>query len=168
MNKNVPSSKICTRCKEEKSLTQYQKGRVGTPKEYYFSYCNKCRGAAIKYRLTLNFDSYLTQRLGVIRRRNMDKPFDIDVSYIKNLFELQKNKCFYTGYELTFGFNKGLGRNSLSIDKVIPELGYVQGNIVLCSVRANTIKSDVTLEEMKEWMPKWYRKLKKAKFVTSC
>lgn len=37
--------------------------------------------------------------------------------------------------------------NSPSLDRVIPELGYVKGNIQIISHRANTIKSHGTAEE---------------------
>ena len=45
--------------------------------------------------------------------------------------------------------------NSPSIDRLIPELGYTKGNITVISNRANRIKSDATLEELKlvhSWM----------------
>ena len=37
-----------------------------------------------------------------------------------------------------------------SLDKVIPELGYVPGNIAVISNRANRIKSDSTQEELEK------------------
>ena len=39
--------------------------------------------------------------------------------------------------------------NSPSLDKLIPELGYVKGNVYVISFRANKLKGDATLEEMK-------------------
>ena len=39
--------------------------------------------------------------------------------------------------------------NSPSIDRIVPELGYVKGNIVIISWRANRIKCDATPEELK-------------------
>lgn len=45
--------------------------------------------------------------------------------------------------------------NSPSIDKIVPELGYVKGNIQIISHRANTIKSNATSEELRkvaEWV----------------
>lgn len=38
--------------------------------------------------------------------------------------------------------------SSPSIDRIIPELGYVKGNIRVVSNRANRLKADATLEEM--------------------
>jgi len=47
--------------------------------------------------------------------------------------------------------------NSPSLDKLIPELGYVKGNITVMSVRANRIKNDATRQEIElllHWMNK--------------
>lgn len=41
------------------------------------------------------------------------------------------------------------GFDSPSIDRVVPELGYVRGNVQIISHRANTIKNDATLAELK-------------------
>lgn len=41
------------------------------------------------------------------------------------------------------------GRYKQSLDKIIPELGYTKGNVWVVSYRANSIKNDATLEELK-------------------
>lgn len=49
----------------------------------------------------------------------------------------------------------GYKEDSPSIDKFIPELGYVKGNITIISFKANLLKRDGTLEEIEklyEWM----------------
>lgn len=38
--------------------------------------------------------------------------------------------------------------NSPSLDRIIPDLGYVPGNVVVISLRANRIKNDATVEEL--------------------
>lgn len=38
---------------------------------------------------------------------------------------------------------------SPSLDRVVPKLGYIPGNIQVISHRANTIKNDATIEELK-------------------
>lgn len=45
--------------------------------------------------------------------------------------------------------NKGGGAHSPSIDRIIPERGYVPGNIVIISNRANRLKSDATIDELR-------------------
>ena len=47
--------------------------------------------------------------------------------------------------------NKGGGHsgpNSPSLDKIIPSLGYVPGNVQVISHRANTAKNDLSPEEL--------------------
>lgn len=46
--------------------------------------------------------------------------------------------------------------SSPSIDRIIPELGYVRGNIAVISMRANKLKSDATSEEL-ERISAWMR-----------
>ena len=40
--------------------------------------------------------------------------------------------------------------NSPSIDKLVPALGYTKGNVCVISYKANTIKSNATLEELQK------------------
>lgn len=40
--------------------------------------------------------------------------------------------------------------NSPSLDRIIPSLGYVEGNVVVVSNRANRLKGDASLQEMKQ------------------
>lgn len=42
----------------------------------------------------------------------------------------------------------GFQPNSPSLDRLIPSLGYVRGNIAVISVRANLLKRDATLSEL--------------------
>ncbi|WP_145960516.1 hypothetical protein [Novosphingobium meiothermophilum] len=45
--------------------------------------------------------------------------------------------------------NKGGGANSPSLDRIEPELGYVPGNTIVISNRANRLKSDATIDELR-------------------
>ena len=38
--------------------------------------------------------------------------------------------------------------NSPSIDRLIPELGYIKGNVNVISLRANIIKNNATKDEL--------------------
>jgi hypothetical protein len=40
--------------------------------------------------------------------------------------------------------------SSPSVDRIIPHLGYVKGNVQVLSMRANRIKNDATVEELKK------------------
>lgn len=45
---------------------------------------------------------------------------------------------------------KGGGDNSPSLDRIHPARGYVQGNTIVISNRANRLKSDATIEELRD------------------
>ena len=49
--------------------------------------------------------------------------------------------------------------NALSLDRIIPALGYVKGNIAVLSTRANAIKRDATAEEL-EAIAAWVRSVR--------
>lgn len=44
---------------------------------------------------------------------------------------------------------RGSGDGAPTIDRRIPELGYVRGNVTVISNKANRIKNDATLEDLK-------------------
>ncbi len=43
---------------------------------------------------------------------------------------------------------KGYHPNAPSLDRIIPELGYVKGNVRVISARANLLKNDATISEL--------------------
>jgi hypothetical protein len=57
--------------------------------------------------------------------------------------------CPVLGIELTYGKKLGGDDSSFSIDRIDSSKGYVKGNVQVISKRANTIKNDSTLEELK-------------------
>jgi hypothetical protein len=59
--------------------------------------------------------------------------------------------CPILGLELVYpGFSDGMGRapNLASIDRIDNSRGYVPGNVVVVSLRANTLKGSGTPEEI--------------------
>lgn len=57
------------------------------------------------------------------------------------------------------GGNKPTG-NSPSVDRIVPELGYIKGNIQVISQRANIMKNDANPEELlkfADWVYKNYK-----------
>jgi hypothetical protein len=64
-------------------------------------------------------------------------------------------RCPILGIPLSIS-SKTIGDSSPSIDRIIPDRGYVKGNIVVVSFRANRIKNDATVEEL-ETVANWLR-----------
>lgn len=78
-------------------------------------------------------------------------PFTIDFD------DLEKPEfCPVLGVKLNYGCSTGLdGKqrrdpNKASIDKLIPEMGYVPGNVFVISWKANKLKSNMSIEELEK------------------
>jgi hypothetical protein len=82
--------------------------------------------------------------------------FDLSFVTLKKLME--QKKCFYTSK--TFDTK---GDFALSIDRIDNKLGYIEGNVVACTVEINRKKTDITLEEIEMI----YKAIKKAKKITN-
>ncbi len=56
------------------------------------------------------------------------------------------NRCPILGIELNHNIGGVAQPNSPSIDRIDPHIGYVKGNVAIISVRANTLKSNMTVD----------------------
>lgn len=80
------------------------------------------------------------------RARNKNLPFNLDKDY---LLSIATDECPVFKFPFDWGIDgKGHDPKGPSLDRVIPELGYVKGNVVFISILANTIKSNVTEKEL--------------------
>lgn len=65
--------------------------------------------------------------------------------------------CPVLGLRLQTGGGTGkFGESSPTLDRIIPELGYVPGNVAVISWRANRIKNDGTADELQK-IADWIR-----------
>jgi hypothetical protein len=67
-------------------------------------------------------------------------PIDIDVEYIKLLYEQQNGLCKYTNWEIPLCQDKNNYKRA-SLDRVIPESGYTRGNLAWTTIMANHAKN---------------------------
>ena len=85
--------------------------------------------------------------LSAIRSRCKKKGlnFNLTEEYLTSIWT---GKCPVFGFNIVFTNKGSVKANSATIDKLIPHLGYVIGNVVWLSQRANQIKTDATYEEV--------------------
>lgn len=57
--------------------------------------------------------------------------------------------CPLLGIKLTFVVGEGRLDSTMSLDRIIPELGYVKGNVRILSDLANRMKNSATPEQLK-------------------
>lgn len=153
----------CTKCDRELPREELPWGRVTTD-PYQLSYCRKCATAAVVANIKKSVPQYLKHRQRAIKARARDSgvPYDLPGGYLADVYERQGRTCFYTDepMQMYFGTKQSGGRrDSISVDKIIPERGYVVGNVVLCIERANRVKNDCTLDELARWIPAWHARV---------
>jgi hypothetical protein len=153
----------CTIVKPLSAFADWQKGEISG----YYSSCNLCRYQARVNRMN-DLQHFLQDRIRTIRARAKNKgiSFTISVSDLLYLYQSQNGCCFYTDTPLEIGRrnlkeNFGKRPNVLSVDKVNCGLGYDLDNLVLCTNRVNTVKRDLTLEEIRQWLPGWYDRIQR-------
>lgn len=81
----------------------------------------------------------LTQLYHSARDRKLE--FNLTYKTVKRL--ITNKKCFYTGVEF-----QPEGTLSRSIDRVDTSRGYVEGNVVACTVDINGKKANLSIEEI--------------------
>jgi hypothetical protein len=114
--------------------------------EFYKSAGKTCKDCMKAYNRDWHAANPARAMLRSARRRALkyDIPFDIVVSDIKI-----PTYCPALGIPLVAAAeNNAPTPNSPSLDRIKPELGYVKGNIIVVSLKANQIKSNATLEEI--------------------
>jgi hypothetical protein len=87
------------------------------------------------------------------RAKKHNIPFDLTVDDISI-----PDHCPVLGIPIKFGQDVHDRDNSPSVDRIIPSLGYVKGNIIVVSFRANRIKNDATVQEL-ETIANFYTQL---------
>jgi hypothetical protein len=95
-----------------------------------------------------------------LRAKAKGIPFDLDLEDIN-----PPDTCPVFNIPLKRNVGKGPKFDSPSVDRIIPELGYVKGNIQIISQKANLMKQDATPEELIQfanWVLKEYGQCQEA------
>jgi len=88
------------------------------------------------------------------RARHLGIPFDLTIEYLREL-AFATTHCPLLGIELRWKALYGCGNknnhphfNSPSLDRIVPATGYIRGNVAIISHKANTMKSNASVEEI--------------------
>ena len=79
------------------------------------------------------------------RAKKLGVPFDLKRGDL-----VWPNECPILGIPLTYHSGKKARDDAPSVDRIVPSLGYVVGNVQVISARANRIKNDATVEELQK------------------
>jgi|688.fasta_scaffold31063_17 hypothetical protein len=88
-------------------------------------------------------DVEVAKKLINIYQSAQDRKIDFNLSfeYVKNLLEYKT--CYYTGAIFTED-----GTNARSFDRIDSDKGYVEGNVVACTIDINGKKANLSFEEI--------------------
>lgn len=134
---------VCKSCKKEYDLI-YRKGdKVQTAQK-----SKKYRDRKSEYRRYIaNTDPRKILLMSAKQRaKNQNLPFDIELNDI-----IIPKYCPILDIEIKrkeSGKGGSFQPNSPSLDKIIPSKGYVKGNIMIISMKANIMKCNATIEEI--------------------
>lgn len=156
------NKRICSQCKviftgfrENFHIQKYTKPNDSSAISWN-SICKTCfnstnRERTAKYRedyskfIKMRFTAYL------YRAKEKNVAFDLDAEYLVSLFKAQNELCYYTNqlidFKLVTESTKHPHNNTPSLDRLIPELGYVKGNVVWCAYYINRMKNDIPYNE---------------------
>jgi hypothetical protein len=161
--------KICTQCKKEKELEFFRKEAKGK-----FGVSSKCKDCLLekdreyrennkekikqnhkkwderhprgRYWNNVRFVSTWHGKIAYWKKNAGVRKITWDLSpeYIKSLPLV----CAYTGIKLTLDINK---KNTVSLDRIDSDKGYIAGNVVFCATRINLMKMKMNKQEFIEW-----------------
>jgi len=94
------------------------------------------------------------------RSKELGIPFDLEMSDL-----VLPARCPVLGIPFEIGEGSPIDA-SPSLDKYIPELGYVKGNVHIISFKANRMKNDGTLREVK-LLVKWMERVEDGEYDPS-
>lgn len=104
------------------------------------------------------FNPVTVEEKWIVRSRVATKPKkskrkNLSVEYYKTLLVTH---CPLLGIELSYEkFEGNTPNNYATLDRIDSTLGYEEGNVQIISFRANTLKSNATLEELKLLVKNW-------------
>lgn len=161
--------KICTNCKIEKKIVEFHKNC--NTKDGYVNKCKSCvkeydeiyrksdkvqnhqkskrhRDRKLEYRkLRFTQDPRILLRQSAKTRANKaNLPFNLEVEDI-----IIPEYCPILDIKLErkeYGKGGSFQPNSPSLDKIIPSKGYVKGNVMVISMKANIMKCNASIEEL--------------------
>ena len=157
---DTPTHLPCSTCGEMLPLDQFHNSCT-LPARYYKQYrCIPCTNEYVRqWRVENPLKRTIQSAKTRTRRKNIPEACDLDVAYLKPLdvdicpmlgIPMQWNIGTYYGKRIGTKTGGALWQqdNSKSLDRIHSTKGYVKGNVILISWRANKLKADATLEEM--------------------
>lgn len=146
------SSGLCTVCEKQRSRRRDRSGYIPDPvkvAKYRKKWNNSAKGKAVKLKWRRNNAKRAWASTCVsqarLRANKYSVPFNITKEYV---LSITPDKCPVFGTPFMFMGNKRPTDRSATLDRLVPTLGYVRGNVVVVSMKANRIKSAYAADDV--------------------
>ena len=139
------NEKICSKCELKKKVEEFYKDSSSSSQDGYEGVCKECNFQYQKKTIAKRYSTFEGRIVDFLRNaKNNSKRRGMKLSIsgndLKELWEKQNRKCYYTGLEMNLPPNTNM---SVSIDRTNPEIGYEKNNIKLVCNVVNRLKSDL-------------------------
>ena len=105
------------------------------------------------------------QLILVARRSSLLRPIAFRPCFTTSLAQQNKFELNKVGQAWGKGKDKNNWQTSPSLDRIVPEKGYVKDNIIIVSLMANSIKNQATPDQIQK-VATFYKKLYTEKGLT--
>lgn len=149
-------SRVCTKCRETKSLKEFFYHRQ---RKHYMASCKACNSkTCLKYQQGRKAEQdsgfLIGSRAAEIRRRckYSGVPVANDLrAILQEQWTQQQGLCYYSQIPLVFGTYAREPVTTATVDRIDPALGYIRGNVVFASARVNLSKQNMSLTEFRSF-----------------
>ena len=139
------ASGTCSACASEKAKTAWRLGEIPISKNRdravkHWNNSQKAKVAKHRWKHKNPKKAWATSAVGGAKMRAALKKLDFDLTsdYIESI---TPDRCPIFGEPFLFVGNKVMQPFSASLDRLDPTKGYIQGNVVVISMKANSIKN---------------------------
>ena len=151
------NTKKCNKCNKVLTLNNFSK-RISKKWKGLRAVCRDCENLRMKNNYN---NSPIPQILSnaKIRAKYKNIEFNIDTKYLKSIFP-KDNMCPVLNVHFKFGYMNEDKKNkdyAPSLDRILPEKGYVRGNLIFVCNIVNRVKSDSSIEILEKTL-NFYKK----------
>ena len=155
MYKLSTEERYCRKCNTIKNISEFYKSNK--------TYCRECQNKCThEWRLDNPLEWKVLNTLSRIKNtcKKKDIPYDLDAEWFR--LKLKTGICEVTGIQFDFTLDKSkhglstLNAYSPTIDRVIPELGYIKENCVVCAWIYNRAKGEFSKDILDDFIKKYY------------
>ena len=163
----------CTCCEQYKDFCEfgnYSSNINRNGKAFKCKDCERCQLDMYYHKLNSDrdkaIDRLLSIRINAAKKRAIKKhlDFDIDVPFLKELWDKQKGLCNISKIPMTLYFKNNVKNYNLSVDRIDSTKGYTKDNVQLVCDIINRMKLDLEMNKFVELCKIIYNEQNRIKF----